>query len=105
MDTRIAHMVCFELIDASESKIQELVAQVRQYLDDHPGLQFFAVGTLNQELTREVNVRDFHVSLHTVFANRQAHDVYQVSERHVEFIERNKGNWKSVRVFDSNLES
>lgn len=104
MDSRIAHMVYFELIDASESKVQELVGECQQYLDDHPGLQFFGVGALNQELNREVNVRDFHLSLHTVFENRKAHDDYQVSSRHVEFIEKNKANWKSVRVFDSNLE-
>lgn len=102
---RIAHTVYFELEDASEAQIQQLLAQCKKYLDDHPGLEFFAVGTLNSELDRPVNDHEFHVSLHTVFTDRAAHDAYQVAPRHLEFIENNKGNWKKVRVFDSNLEA
>ncbi len=105
MDSKIAHMVYFELIDASEQKVENLVAECQKYLNHHPGLEFFGVGRLVPDLSREVNVMDFHVSLHTVFANRKAHDDYQVSERHIEFIEKNKATWKSVRVFDSNLEA
>ena len=101
---RISHMVYFELADASEAKIQELLAECKKYLDNHPGLEFFGVGTLNQDLAREVNDRQFHVSLHTVFADRAAHDAYQVEPRHLTFIENNKSNWKKVRVFDSNLD-
>lgn len=100
---RIAHMVYFELSDASEPKIQEMLAACQKYLDKHPGLEFFGVATVNQELCREVNDRDFHVSLHTVFKDRAAHDAYQIDPRHLEFIANNKANWKKVRVFDSNM--
>lgn len=98
---KIAHMVYFTLFDPSLENIQALISDMTKYLDDHPGLEYFACGTLNQELARPVNDREFHVSLHTVFADRAAHDAYQVDARHQEFIERNKPSWKQVRVFDS----
>lgn len=96
-------MVYFQLEDNSPAKVTELVDQCQKYLDNHPGLDFFAVGTLNQELSRPVNDRDYDVSLHTVFSDIAAHDAYQVAPRHLEFIANNKANWKKVRVFDSNL--
>lgn len=102
---RIAHIVYFSLEDSSAAKIDELLGQCKKYLDDHPGLEFFAVGRLNQELSRPVNDKAFDVSLHTVFTDRAAHDAYQIAPRHLEFIENNKANWKKVRVFDSDLES
>lgn len=100
---RLSHVVYFELEEASEAKIQELLSECKKYLDDHPGLEFFAVGTLTPDLSREVNDKQFHVSLHTVFTDRAAHDAYQVAERHLAFINNNKANWKKVRVFDSDL--
>ncbi|MDX1930022.1 MAG: Dabb family protein [Pirellulaceae bacterium] len=99
----LAHMVYFELSDSSPAKIAELIASCKEYLDNHPGLDYFAVGRLNPDLARPVNDRAFHVSLHTVFADRAAHDAYQVEPRHLKFIELNKPNWKTVRVFDSDL--
>lgn len=99
----LAHMVYFELHDASPAKIDALVAACKQYLDNHPGLIYFGAGRLNPDLARPVNDRNFHVSLHTVFADRAAHDAYQVEPRHLKFIEENKPNWKTVRVFDSDL--
>ncbi len=104
MNQRIAHMVYFELEDGSPDNVEHLVQQCRHYLDKHPGLEFFSVGRLNEELSRDVNDKQFHVSLHTVFTDRAAHDAYQVDPRHVEFIEKNKASWRKVRVFDSNLE-
>ncbi len=99
----LAHMVYFELSDASPSKIEELIAGCKQYLDNHPGLVYFGVGRLSPDLARPVNDRAFHVSLHTVFEDRAAHDAYQIEPRHLKFIEQNKPNWKTVRVFDSDL--
>ncbi|MCA9195754.1 MAG: Dabb family protein [Planctomycetales bacterium] len=101
--SRLAHIVYFSLSDNSATKIQELLDSCKTYLDSHPGLEFFAVGTLNPDLARPVNDRGFDVALHTVFSNRAAHDAYQSAPRHLEFIEKNKGNWRQVRVFDSDL--
>ncbi len=98
---QLAHIVYFTLEDASEARIEAILADMRQYLDAHPGLVHFSCGRLNPELNRPVNDRDFHVSLHTVFEDRAAHDAYQIHPRHTEFIDRNRANWKRVRVFDS----
>ena len=53
------------------------------------------------DVHRPVNDQDFDVALHVVFRTRADHDRYQKSERHITFIEENKGNWKQSRVFDS----
>lgn len=103
MNSPLAHMVYFTLEDNSEAKVNQLVSQCHELLNDHPGLEYFAVGILNRDLDRPVNDREFDVSLHTVFSDRAAHDAYQVAARHVEFIANNKSNWKTVRVFDSDL--
>lgn len=101
MASKLAHMVYFTLHDNSPEQIQHMLAEMKKYLDNHPGLEFFACGTLTPDLARPVNDRAFDVSLHTVFVDRAAHDAYQTEPRHLEFIERNKPSWKQVRVFDS----
>ena len=100
---RLAHHVFFTLNDSSPAKIAELVAACQKYLDDHPGVESFDVGTLNADLARPVNDRAYDVSLHVVFIDRAAHDAYQVAPRHLQFIDEQKPNWKQVRVFDSDL--
>jgi hypothetical protein len=101
---RLAHHVFFTLEDASSEKIDGLLAACQKYLTGHEGVLDFSVGVRDRELNRPVNNTDYHVSLHVIFANRAAHDVYQSAPRHLEFIAQEKGNWKSVAVFDSLLE-
>lgn len=97
----LAHIVYFTLKDRSPAAVQRLVDSCHTYLGGHPGTVFFAVGTLNAELNREVNDRNFDVALHVVFANKAAHDAYQVAPRHQQFIAENKPTWAQVRVFDA----
>jgi hypothetical protein len=97
----LAHNVYFTLNDAGEPAQRSLVEACHRYLKDHPGVVFFAAGTLVTDLQRPVNDREFHVGLHVVFRDRRAHDDYQKAESHLRFIEENKANWKQVRVFDS----
>ena len=97
----LVHIVFFTLKDTSETACQTLVKSGKQYLSGHPGEVFFAIGTLNPELNRPVNDRDFQVALHVVFATKADHDAYQLDPRHLKFIEENKPNWEKVRVFDS----
>jgi hypothetical protein len=98
---RLAHNVFFKLKDNAPAKVQELVAACKKYLNVQPGIVFFAAGTVCAELDREVNVRDWDVGLHLVFTDKAAHDSYQNDATHEKFIEENKANWASVRVFDS----
>jgi hypothetical protein len=100
----LAHNVYFSLHDASPEARARLLAAVRQYLSGHPGVLFFACGTLAGELRRDVNDRDFDVALHIVFRDRAAHDHYQGTPEHLQFIAENRHNWRRVRVFDSGVE-
>ena len=100
----LAHNVYFALKDSSETAVKQLVAACKKYLTPHPGIVFFACGTLAQELNREVNDRYFDVALHIVFTDQTAHDQYQDAPLHHQFIAENKDNWKNVRVFDSTVD-
>jgi len=103
-DKMLSHDVYFSLTDNSPQAKDKLVAACKKYLSGHPGTIWFAAGPLGEEFQRDVNDRDFDVALHLVFKNKAAHDQYAEAERHLKFIEENKGNWKKVRVFDSYLE-
>lgn len=101
MPDRLAHNVFFQLKDASDAKVAELVGACKKYLNVQPGIVFFAAGRLCAELDREVNDRDWHVGLHLVFDSKESHDAYQDDPTHNRFIDECKGNWAAVRVFDS----
>jgi quinol monooxygenase YgiN len=101
--TMLSHNVFFTLQDSSEKRCQELVAACHRFLAPHDGIVFYAAGTLTADLTREVNDHQFHVALNVVFKDRPAHDAYQDSPKHHEFIASNKDNWARVRVFDSDV--
>jgi hypothetical protein len=96
----LAHNVYFTLKDNSAAAREKLIADCRRYLSSHPGTTFFACGQVS-DLNRPVNVRDWDVGLHVIFASREDHDRYQAAPLHHEFIEANRDNWAKVRVFDS----
>jgi Stress responsive A/B Barrel Domain len=98
-----AHMVYFKLKDNSGGARAKLVAACKLYLTGHEGTVSFATGTLANDFQRDVNDRDWDVSLHLVFVNKAAHDKYHDHPRHLKFIADNKENWEKVRVFDSYL--
>ena len=97
----LVHDVYFALNDGSEAASAKLVKDCYTYLSRQPGIVFFAAGVRIDSHTRDVNVRDWDVSLHIVFKSKDYHDQYQNASDHHKFIEENKDNWKSVRVFDS----
>jgi hypothetical protein len=101
VDELLVHNVFFLLEDRSPAAKNKLVEACRKYLPNHAGIVFFGCGVLAEALNREVNDRDFDVALHIVFADQKAHDLYQQTEPHHQFIAENKANWKKVRVFDS----
>ncbi len=97
----LAHIVYFTLKENSEETRQKLVNECHRYLKDHPGVLFFAAGTLGEEFQRPVNDLDYDVSLHVYFKDKAAHDAYQTIDEHLTFIAENKPNWEKIRVFDS----
>jgi hypothetical protein len=104
-NSMLSHDVYFSLKDNSSEGKKKVVEACKKYLTGHPGTVFFAAGVLAEELTREVNDRDFDVSLHIVFKDKAAHDKYQDAERHKQFIAEVKDGLKKVRVFDSVVET
>jgi hypothetical protein len=97
----LSHDVFFKLKDSSDTAKQALVDACQKYLTDHPGTVWFSAGVVASEFDRPVNDRAFDVALHIVFANKAAHDQYQTAPKHEQFIQEQRGNWDSVRVFDS----
>ena len=101
----IGHMVFFKLKDPTPAARQKLVAACDTYLSKHDGVVFYSAGPIAADFKREVNVTDWDVALHLVFADKAAHDRYQDHPDHVKFIAENKDIWAAVRVFDSELRS
>jgi antibiotic biosynthesis monooxygenase (ABM) superfamily enzyme len=99
----LAHNVFFTLHDSSPEAKHHFVEQCYSLLADHPGMVFFAAGTLENDLRRPANDREFDVAIHIVFENMASHLAYEQSPRHLSFIEQNKAAWQEVRVFDSRL--
>ncbi len=99
--TMLAHDVYFTLEHDSDDAKEKLVAGCKEFLADHPGVVWFAAGMIVEDHKREVNDRGFDVALHIVFKDKASHDKYQNADRHHKFIEEFQENWKSVRVFDS----
>jgi hypothetical protein len=99
----VGHMVFFDLKDPSAANRDKVLATAKQYLSGHDGAVYFSVGTIAEDLKRDVNDRDFSVALHIVFEDKAAHDRYQTHERHLKFIAETKDLWKKVRVFDAYL--
>lgn len=101
----LAHDVYFTLNDDSPEARQRLATACRTHLTGYPGTVFFSVGTIASDLDRPVNDRGFGVALHVYFEDQASHDAYQTHPRHARFIDENSGNWKTVRVFDSWVET
>ncbi|MCX7431470.1 MAG: Dabb family protein [Planctomycetia bacterium] len=77
-------------------------AGCREHLTGHPGTRAFAVGTC-ADYDRQVNDRDYDVTLVIVFDSRASHDAYQTAERHNRFIAEHADSWAKVRIFDADL--
>ena len=101
---QVAHMVFFTLKKDTPENRQALIRACHKYLTGHKGTVYYSAGAIAGDFRRDVNDRAFHVALHLVFADKEAHDTYQNHPRHLEFIKRNKHLWSKVRVFDSYLD-
>ncbi|QDV75778.1 Dabb family protein [Botrimarina mediterranea] len=98
-----AHMVFFKLNDSSPKSRTHFAGLCHKYLAKIPGITYFSVGALADDLDRDVNDKDFDIALHVVFKDRAAHDVYATHPQHLKLIEVGKPLWSKVRVFDSDL--
>ncbi len=99
----IVHNVYFSCNEKGAEPKKKLVAGCQKYLADHPGVVYFAAGARATEFERPVNDQDFDVALHMVFKDKAAHDKYQESEKHKQFITEFSPTLVKVRVFDSKV--
>ncbi len=99
--TRLAHLVFFNLKDQSEEACSNLITSCENRLAHQPGIVFFGVGLRGEEFTRPVNASDYQVGLHIIFESKSAHDDYQESDDHQAFLAENKPNFASIRVYDT----
>ncbi len=97
----LAHNVYFTLNDHSHAARAKLIADCYKYLSGEPGIVSFAAGEIVESHVRDVNVRDWDVSLLIVFKNKEYHDLYQNAADHQTFIAEDSAMWKRVRVFDT----
>src|SRR3954471_6628010 len=88
-EPKLVHNVFFSLANPTPENRDKLVAACKKYLAKHPGVVFFAAGTLCEELKREVNDRDWDVGLHVVFDTKANQDKYQDAPMHLQFIAEN----------------
>jgi hypothetical protein len=97
----LIHNVYFALKDNSDNARQHLIEECHTYLSGIAGITSFHCGVLAEKNRRPVNDRNFDVGLHVIFESQEAHDSYQSSDPHNEFVERNSDNWDNARVFDT----
>ena len=100
MPQTLTHSVYFTLKNSSTDSRDQFLAACQEYLTDHPGCLHCAIGTLADKYDRPVNDREFDVAIVAVFESEAAHDAYQVSDRHKQFLSEQAANWSQVRVFD-----
>jgi hypothetical protein len=82
-----SHVVIFWTDPAQAKAAEELVAGAERYLASIPGIVHFHVAKMAPS-QRPVVDQSYQVGLYVQFADRQAHDAYQVHPLHREFVEQ-----------------
>lgn len=100
----LSHNVYFALKEATPEAKQKLVDACKKHLSQHPGLVYFAAGTRCEEAKSPLHVQDFDVALIMVFKSHDALKTYAASAAHQKFIAENMATFKSVRVFDADVD-
>ncbi|QVL32554.1 Dabb family protein [Telmatocola sphagniphila] len=102
-DPQIVHMVYFSLKEPTKANKEAMVAGCKKYLKDIDGIVYFSSGIRGEAFARDINDKEFDVSLNIVFKNKAAHDKYSDHPKHLEFIKEFKDQMAKVRVFDSEV--
>jgi hypothetical protein len=98
-----AHMFFFQLCDTSPELVDRFVELCKKYLGGHPGQRHFSIGTRALEIDRDVSGKKFEVSVHMIFQNIDAFNIYSASPTHEEFITESAGMSPERIVYDSYL--
>lgn len=98
-----AHMSFFQLYDTSADLVERFIALCERYLSGHPGQEHFSVGVRALEINRDVSGTNFEVSVHMIFKDIAAYDLYSNSADHETFITESAGMSPVRIVYDSYL--
>jgi hypothetical protein len=80
-----SHVVIFWTNPTKPEAADAVVAGGEKFLRTIPGLTHFHIGKMVGSV-RPVVDQTYQVALNTAFANKAAHDAYQVHPQHLEFI-------------------
>jgi heme-degrading monooxygenase HmoA len=94
-----SHVVIFWTNPSDAKATDEVVANAKKYLSSIPGIMSFHVGRMSQS-HRSVVDQSYQVGLNIQFETKQAQDAYQDHPQHLEFVEKGKGLWTKVVVYD-----
>lgn len=103
----IRHSIYILMKDTGSDAVERQLQLGRRLLTGHPGQIGFSAAVLATGLVRHQqvpylqNYTAFTVSFHFVWENAAAHDEYQTSDRHRQFIAQSNSNWERLIVLDS----
>ncbi len=97
------HTVYFWLNDSARAEAQpNLLRDCHELLGKIPTVKSLWAG--KPAMTpREVVDNSYAVGLTVLLEDEPGHRIYQDHPLHLQFIERNKANWKRVQVYDFNF--
>lgn len=98
----LSHNIYFQLSDPSPENKQKLIDACNKYLAPHPGVLYFATGTICEEKGAFAD-RDYDVVLVMTFKDRKALGAYARTPEHARFITETTPLFKKVRIFDADV--
>lgn len=94
------HCVFFTLKpETTPEQAQELIDGCKT-LKQVPSVRRLDVGLRHPEMKRDVNVLDYEIGLVVYFDDKAGHDLYNTHPIHNAMVDKHKGKWNKVRVFD-----
>lgn len=100
-DTTFIHTVLFWLKEGTtDEQKQQLIDDCKTYLGPIVTVRRIDVG-VPAGTQREIVDNSYDVSLVIYFDDKEGHDFYQETVKHLKFLDRNKPHWERVQVFDS----
>lgn len=97
----LCHMVYFKLADRLPKTKARFIEYCREYLSGYAGQTHFSVGPRDVEMQRDVNARDFDVTMNMIFRNKKFYEAYSNADKHKEFIFQTAGMSTARKVYDS----
>ncbi|HEY2837540.1 MAG TPA: Dabb family protein [Pirellulales bacterium] len=98
----LSHNIYFSLADPTPENKQRLIEACNKYLAPHPGVLYFATGTICEEKGMFAD-RDYDVALVMTFKDRKALGVYARTPEHQRFVAETTPLFKKVRIFDADV--